>query len=157
MWKCRSIEVKKGVFMKLMTALLLFSLVLSSPIAFGRDKEKQKKGERLKEMNLSEEQMKKVSDLRKAKKESLEKSRAEVRNLKKSFQEAKANENTSNEELTQRFEALQKARNDLQRERFKGMIEMRSMLTPEQRKKFKELHKERKENREKGKDSDEEY
>ena len=140
-----------------MTCLLTLTLALTTSLAFGREKDKQKKGERLKEMNLSEEQLKKVSDFRKSKKENLEKSRELVKQLKKSFQEAKENENTSNEVLTQRFEALQKARNDLQRERFNGMIEMRSMLTPEQRKKFKELQKERKANGEKGKDIDEEY
>jgi Spy/CpxP family protein refolding chaperone len=124
--------VTKGEPMKPFLFIFVFILTFNSAIS----------GDRLKEeLNLTEEQAKKVLELRQSNGQEKRKLKEQVRQLGKAFKDSQDNENTSNDELINRFQAFQKARADLQQERFNSMLEMRSILTPNQRKQFNELKK----------------
>ncbi len=129
--------------MKLILPLLLCTLVITPGAASGKERG-ERVGKLKEELNLSDEQLKKVRELREQRKENIEKSKGRVQELKKSFNEGMASEKSSKDDLTQRFEAFQKAKADFQRERFSMMMEMRSILNPEQLKKFIEMRKNRK-------------
>lgn len=125
--------------MKLMT----FFLVLF--ISFSSFADKESKGEKVKgeffkkELNLSDEQLSKVKEIRKGCKEDILASKKNYLELKKSFKEAKKNPKATNEELTAKFEAYQKARDEFQRKRFDAMLKMREVLTPEQMNRLEEV------------------
>lgn len=114
---------------------------MSSVHAADVDKKFQRGDFLKKELNLTDEQLERVKEIRKADRDELRKNRKEFKTLKKEFREAMNNSQSSTEELTAKFEAFQKARDEFQRMRFKKMMKMREILSPEQLKKFRELHK----------------
>ena len=121
---------------------IILSVLLMSSVYAGEDDSKFQKGEFLKkELNLTDEQLEKVKEIRKADRDELRDNRKEFRTLKKEFREAMDNPKASTKDLTAKFEAFQKARDEFQRKRFQKMLKMREILSPDQLKKFKELHK----------------
>jgi protein CpxP len=124
---------------------LALTLLLASNMTFAMagKGDHQKHAEQLqKELNLTDEQLAKVSEIRKDKwkdhKENKEKLKAE----KEAFRAAMKDPKTSEEELTAKFENLQKLKNENQRKKFNMMLQMRSVLSPEQLEKFRALRKE---------------
>lgn len=126
--------------MKIIT--LVLSMMLMSNVAFSAE-EKEKKHERgeilKKELGLSDEQLAKVKEIRKSSKSEIQENKKQFRQLKTDFKEAMKNPNSSQEELTAKFEAFQKSRDEFQRKRFAMMLKMREVMTPEQLAKFHEM------------------
>lgn len=94
-----------------------------------------------KELNLNDEQLAKVQEIRKKHKGEMRAGKKELKESREAFKAAKNDPKTSNEDLTAKFEAFQKLRSEHQRRKFNMMLEMRSVLKPEQLEKFKELRK----------------
>lgn len=125
--------------MKFLTFILALFISFSS-FADKESKDEKSKGEFFKkELNLSDEQLAKVKEIRKGCKEDILASKSNYLELKKSFKEAKKNPKATNEELTAKFEAYQKARDEFQRKRFDTMLKMREVLTPAQMDKLEEV------------------
>lgn len=129
--------------MKWLTLTLTLLLTSNMIFAMGGKGDHQKRAEHFqKELNLTDEQLAKVSEIRKNTwkdhKENKEKLKAE----KDAFRAAMKDPKTTNEELTAKFENLQKIKNDNQRKKFNMMLQMRSILNPEQREKFRTMKKE---------------
>lgn len=121
--------------------LMVLALIMSFSSFAGKDsKDEKQKGDFLKkELNLSDEQLAKVMELKKGHKKEMKEKKTELQELKTSFQDAMKDSKTSNEELTAKFEAHQKARDEFQRKRFSLMLKMREILTPEQIAKFQQV------------------
>lgn len=129
--------------MKWLTLTLTLLLTSNMIFAMGGKGDHQKRAEHFqKELNLTDEQLAKVSEIRKNTwkdhKENKEKLKAE----KDAFRAAMKDPKTTNEGLTAKFENLQKIKNDNQRKKFNMMLQMRSILNPEQREKFRTMKKE---------------
>lgn len=126
--------------MKLFSLVLTLLLTSNLSLAAGDKGKHQKRAEFLKkELNLSEKQLDKVQEIRKEKKTELKVSRKNFKEAKTSFKEAMKNPKATPEELKAKFDAFQKARDEFQRKRFTLMLEMRSILGPEQLEKFNQL------------------
>lgn len=121
--------------------LMIMALFISFSSFAGKDmKDEKQKGEFLKkELNLSDEQLAKVMELKKGAKEDMQASKKQLHELKKSFKEAMKDSKTSNQDLSAKFDAYQKARDEHQRKRFSLMLKMREVLTPAQMEKFQEI------------------
>jgi len=126
----------KELPMKMLTLLLGLSLFTHAYAG--------EKGDRFaKRLGLSEDQMTKVTEVRKSNSEKLKEDRKKFKELKKAFDNAMKDPKTTSAELKNKFEAFQKARDVFHRERFEKMLKMREILTPEQLAKFQEIKKER--------------
>lgn len=125
--------------MKMIT--LVLSMMLMSSGAFSAEKEKKhERGEFLKkELGLTEEQLEKVKEIRKTSRSEMKENKTQFKALKQEFKQAMKNPNSSTDELTAKFEAFQKARDDFQRKRFITMLKMREILNPDQLAKFHEM------------------
>lgn len=121
--------MKISVF--LMTCFLLTGTV------YGRDHSKHEKGEYLKkELGLTDEQYVKVKAFKEASQKELRTMKESLNSLRKDFKEAMKNTASTTDELKQKFDKFQKARDEYQRARFNKMLNMRGVLTPEQLEKF---------------------
>lgn len=89
------------------------------------------------ELNLTEEQQKKIKELRDQDKEVMEQKQAAAQETRKKLAEAMKNPSTTDEELRNLFNQADAARDALQTARFDDALAVRSLLTPEQIKKFK--------------------
>lgn len=120
---------------------IILSLLIVGNVATAGDLEKKfVKGEFLKkELNLTNEQLKKVREIRKDGKDEMRADWKNFKALKKDFRDAMKNSKISNQELKSRFESFQKARDTFQRKRFEMILKMREILTPDQLEKFLEL------------------
>lgn len=105
---------------------------------------KEKKDFFTKELGLSEDQLKKVTEIRQSNHAKMKEDRAKFKELKKAFNEAMKNPKSTSSELKAKFDSFQKARDDFQRQRFEKMLKLREVLKPDQLAKFQELKKERK-------------
>lgn len=127
--------------MKMITLLISMMLISGSVFA----EKKHERGEFFKkELGLTDEQLAKVKEIRKTSRESIKENKTKFRELKKDFKTAMTNPASTNEELTAKFEAFQKARDEFQRNRFATMLKMREIMTPEQLAKFHEMKKKHK-------------
>lgn len=114
-----------------MTCFLLTGTV------YGRDHSKHEKGEYLKkELGLTDEQYVKVKAFKEASQKELRTMKESLNSLRKDFKEAMKNTASTTDELKQKFDKFQKARDEYQRARFNKMLNMRGVLTPEQLEKF---------------------
>lgn len=125
---------------------IILSLFIVTNVAFAGDEEKKfVKGEFLKkELNLTDEQLEKVREIRKSGKDAMGDDWKDFRKLKKDFREAMKDPKISNQDLKTKFESFQKARDQFQRKRFEMILKMREILTPEQLEKFLKLKKKHK-------------
>jgi periplasmic protein CpxP/Spy len=123
--------------------IFTLSLLLTCSTFAAGDQSKFERGEFLKnELGLSDEQLEKVKEIRKSGRDEMKADRSEFKKLKNDFHAAMKNSNASKEELTTKFEAFQKARDEFQRNRFQMMLKMREILSPEQLEKFRAMKKE---------------
>lgn len=125
---------------------MILSLLIVTSVATAGDVEKKfVKGEFLKkELNLTDEQLEKVREIRKGGKDEMKADWKNFRALKKDFREGMKNPKISNQELQTKFESFQKARDTFQRKRFEMILKMREILSPDQLEKFLELKKKHK-------------
>lgn len=126
--------------MKWLTLILTMLLASNLTFAMGAKGDHQKRAEKFqKELNLTDEQIAKVTEIRKDQWKDLKENKKKLKAEKAAFREAMKNPNATNEELTAKFESFQKLRNDHHRKKFGMMLEMRAILNPEQREKFAEM------------------
>ena len=125
-----------------MKSLALFmGLLLVSTVAFaGASKKKDKdegRGEKFrKELGLSEDQLKKMKEIREKKKADHKESRSKLRDARKAFHEAMGNPKATKEELLAKFNELESMQTAAHRARFETMLEIRGILNQEQLAKF---------------------
>ncbi len=124
--------------------MIVFLITLTSATFAGDVERKFVKGEFLKkELNLTDEQLEKVTEIRKARKEGLSGNWKVFKKTKAEFREAMKSPKISNEKLKAKFEEFQKTRDEFQRKRFEMILKMREILTPDQLEKFLELKKQK--------------
>lgn len=129
--------------MKWLTLTLTLLLTSNMIFAMGGKGDHQKRAEHFqKELNLTDEQLAKVSEIRKNTWKDHKENKKKLKAEKDAFRAAMKDPKTTNEELTAKFENLQKIKNDNQRKKFNMMLQMRSILNPEQREKFRTMKKE---------------
>lgn len=122
------------IITSLMTLVLtLLSTTLVVPLSYA----KQGMGV-FKELNLSQEQKKKLKDIKKAGKESTKELRQSHRKLRQQLQEAMRSE-TSDEDLRKLNRELRQAEAELKDLKFEKILKIRAILNKEQREKFHEL------------------
>ncbi len=99
--------------------------------------EKMMKGKmkHLEALGLTPEQQEKMKAVHEAQREEMSKSREASKSARKAFGSA-LDQSKSDAELTPLHETMVNARSDQMRLRFKHMLQMRALLTDEQRKKF---------------------
>jgi Spy/CpxP family protein refolding chaperone len=133
--------------MKYLTLMLTMLLASNLTFAMGGKGDHQKRAERFqKELNLTDEQLAKVTEIRK-KHHGDKDTKTNFKEIKKSFRDAMKDPKSSTADLTAKFEAFQKLREEHQRKKFAMMLEMREVLNPEQIEKFREMKKEHKKHR----------
>lgn len=93
----------------------------------------------LEELNLTAEQKSKINEYRERDKEAFKAKREAVQNARRKLEEAMDNPAAGEEELKNLFSEVAKARSEVEAARFESMLNIRALLTPEQRKKFTEL------------------
>jgi len=130
--------------MKLLKSNWIFGLVMaltlsatSISISLAKDFGGGMKGV-FKELNLSPEQKEKLKKLREESKDSRKDERDKMKAEKEAFRN-KMGGDASDDDLRKDFAKLQEKRNEMAKSRFDHMLKVRSILTPEQRKKFAEL------------------
>ena len=96
------------------------------------------------QLNLTEDQEKKIKTIHEGKKEKSKKFRKSMRATRKTFQEMMKDGTKTNEELKGLHEAMISAKTAMMRAKFANMLEIRDTLTPEQRKKFQFIMHEKK-------------
>ena len=100
-------------------------------------------------LNLSEEQQNQLQTIRTDYQPRLIEQREQTAQAHQTLREMMQN-NTSTEELRNQHEQVQALRQEMANLRFESMLEMREVLTPEQREQFAELMQERRGNRGRG-------
>jgi Spy/CpxP family protein refolding chaperone len=68
-------------------------------------------------------------------------SKEQYQKLRADFKEAMKDSKATNLDLTTKYEAVAKAREDFQAKRFQMMLKMREVLTPAQMEKFQDIRK----------------
>lgn len=96
-----------------------------------------------KELNLTDDQLAKVKEIRKKFHDDMKGSRDTFKSSKEAFHTALGNPSATKEELTAKHAAFQKLRQEHENRKFNMMLEMRSVLKPDQVKKFQEMKKEK--------------
>lgn len=124
---------------------LFMALMLVTSVAFagaGKKKGDGNRGERLrKELNLSDEQLLKMKEIRKKKKENQKEAHAKVKAAREAFEATIGNPKASNDEVKAKFEELQATKAAKHRARFETMLEIRGLLDEKQRATFQEKRK----------------
>ena len=124
------------------TLILISALLMTNAFAMGGKGRDQKRGEEFrKELSLTDEQVERFKVLKNGRGD-MKVLKENFKASKKAFKEAMKDPKTSNEEMTAKFEAFMKLRDEFQRKRFSHMLEKRAILTPEQIEKFNGLRKE---------------
>lgn len=127
-----------------MKALMLVICLLMTTSLFAEASEgkwKKRREEFEKALNLSPEQIEKLKANKKENREELKTLKTQFKESKNAFKEAMQNPQVSQDELKSKFEAYVSSRDKFQRKRFELMLQKRSILTPEQIAKFKEMKK----------------
>lgn len=118
---------------------LVATLLTSQTFAMAGKGEGQKRAEEFKkELNLTDEQVEKFRELKKGRGEGKE-LKAKFKEARKAFKTAIKDPKATNADLTAKFEAFMKLRDEFQRKRFARMLEKRAILTPEQFEKFSSM------------------
>jgi protein CpxP len=117
------------------TFALITALLLTTALAHARGGNKQQ------ELGLNDEQVKQMRTLKEKNhgvgKELQQKAKA----AKDDLRQALGNPNASNEELQAKFDTAEQAKSAAHRQRFGHMLQVRAILTPDQRAKFQTLRK----------------
>lgn len=132
------------------TFALMTALMLTTALAHARGDKKWggegDRGEKMRqELGLNDEQVKQMKALRDKNHEAGKELRQKAKAAKEDLHQAMRNPSATNEELQTKFDAAEQAKNDAHRKFFTHMLEVRKILTEEQRAKFHAKRKEWKE------------
>ncbi|HXH29372.1 MAG TPA: Spy/CpxP family protein refolding chaperone [Bacteriovoracaceae bacterium] len=123
--------------MKWFSIFLITVLMITSSFASGSKGKSHNKMEVLqKELNLSPEQVTKLTEIRKLSKDDLKALKEKFKVSRKAVKESMKNPTQTKDELNATFEEFLNTREEFQKKRFSMMLEMRSVLNPEQIGKF---------------------
>ena len=145
---CNTLNLKKSAFTALFAAVFLASPLASAGKGHG-DKGDSCKGKeksffsihpKIKEqLNLTEEQKNKLKEMKDTYgKEAMKKKHVAMEKAQKELEEALKSDATD-EKVREKFDALHKLQEEFAKTRFEKILHVRSILTPEQRLKFKTL------------------
>ncbi len=126
---------------KLMPLVLAMTFLVPTITLAGKGKgggEGKEMARALKQLNLSEEQKKKLKEMRKANKEKKFESQGELKKLREEMKTKFASD-APESELKAIHAKIKSLRDQKAEARFQKMLTIRSVLTVEQRKKFQEL------------------
>ncbi|MEM6503504.1 MAG: Spy/CpxP family protein refolding chaperone [Cyanobacteria bacterium P01_C01_bin.89] len=101
----------------------------------------------LRELNLTEAQQTQMQAIKEKYRPQMEQQRAEGKAAKDQMRQLMSNPNTSNDQLRSQHQKLQQLRQSKGNLRFESMLEMRTVLTPEQRQQMAQRMAEREERR----------
>lgn len=120
----------------ILNLLLVGALALPAAEALARKREGGQRGGMMKELNLTAEQKQKMQELRSGDREKMQNKRKEMQAARDAL-DAAMKGNASEKEIWGKFDDLQKVQAKFAKERFEKVMEIRSLLTPEQRAKFR--------------------
>lgn len=138
--------------LKLSTLIALFSLTpdfaqARGPQSEGGERQHHRRGKGfMKKLDLSEEQRSKVKEIRQAGKAKRQELRAKVNEAQEAFQAAQKSD-ASRSEILSKFDELSALKAQMGRLRIEGMLDIREILTPEQRAKAQSALEKRREKR----------
>jgi len=98
------------------------------------------------ELNLKDSQKEKIQKIHENYRESMKQKKETVKEAKKNLEQAMATD-TDDATLRKYFDSFQNARNDMMKLHFEQALEIRKILTPDQRKKFQEAKKKMREDK----------
>lgn len=120
-------------------ALFLAAFLISTPaLADRQDGPRGKAGQFFKELDLSQQQREQMRGLR-PQRERMQELGAEMRKQRRELGDMLRSESKSDAEVMEGVEALNKTLSDLNVTRVKNMLEMRRILTPQQREKARDM------------------
>ena len=134
----------------LWSGLLILGLILSGSVTQADDKKAGHGGHDhqkwVEELDLSAEQQKQLQEIRESYREKMKPKRSEIHEARKKLNDALKTD-ASEDSLRKQFGELQKMRQDIGSLHFEKILDIREILTPEQRKKFRGLVKEHRRHR----------
>lgn len=136
--------------MKFMILTTLLLSLFSGPImAMGQGKgkrgEKREVAQKMKaELNLSDEQLQKIKEIRKRNKSLHKEMRERMKAARKDLRESLGNPKLSKADLLVKFNQLETLKSEMSRKRFETMLSIREQLDGTQITKFHQLNKDRK-------------
>ncbi len=144
---CNTLNLKKSAFTALFAAVFLASPLASAEKGHG-DKGSCKGKEKhfysilpkvKKQLNLTEEQKNKLKEMKDTYgREAMKKNHVAMEKAQKELEEALKSD-ASDEKVREKFDVLHKLQEEFAKTRFEKILLVRSILTPEQRLKFKTL------------------
>lgn len=130
---------------KFILAALFCSLLTPMAFAKGMGKGKGEFAQKMKaELNLTDEQLEKIKEVRKSSKGQHKEMRAQMKAARADLHAALGNPKVSKDELLAKFNKLEALKSEMSRKRFETMLAIRTQLDESQIAKFHELHKSRK-------------
>lgn len=130
---------------KLLFSTLLFSLLSPQVFAKGMGKGKGEFAQKMKaELNLSDEQLEKIKDIRQSNKGKPQEMRAQMKAAREDLEASLGNPKVSNSDLLTKFNKLETLKSEMSRNRFETMLSIRAQLDEKQIAKFHELQKAKK-------------
>lgn len=92
-----------------------------------------KNTEVLEQLKLTDQQKSQIDEIAESNKERLENLRAQVKTDYEGLKESMKNPNSTRDQILSKFDQLEKTHGELRRGEFKMSLEMRNVLSPEQR------------------------
>ncbi len=117
---------------------------------FAQGRRGRRRGGFMDALNLTAAQQDQLQSIREQYQPRLMDKREELFNVRQMLGDMMVQENVSNSELRRQHDKILTLRDEMGNLRFESMLEMRNVLTPEQREEFAELMEERRENRGRG-------
>jgi periplasmic protein CpxP/Spy len=109
----------------------------------------------MRDLNLSSEQMTQIQQIRSRYRDQLERDRKAARQAQQELRSLMAGNTATEQQIKEKFRQVQSLRTQAAEAQFNSMVEMRNVLTPEQRQKFAErMEKRRGDMRERFRGSD---
>jgi len=138
-----AVAITLGSAIALTPPVALVSSAISQPIAQAQSNQHQV-AERgwLKELNLSPEQIQQIRQIRGQYQGRLTQQRQAVQQAQQELKDLMAG-NASTEQVRQKFDQVQRLRQELTNTRMESMLAIRGVLNPEQRQKLAELMRQR--------------
>lgn len=127
---------------RILLTTLFFSLLSAPSFAKGKREGKGESAQKMKaELNLTDEQLEKIKEIRKSSKGSHKEMKEQMKAARKDLQESLGNPKVSASELQTKFSKLESLKTEISRKRFETMLSIRSQLNETQIAKFHELRK----------------
>ena len=114
---------------------------------FAQRRRGRRRGDFMAALNLTEAQENQLQRIREQYQPRLIDKREELFNARQMLGDMMVQDNVSNRDLRRQHDKILTLRDEIGNLRFESMLEMRNVLTPEQREEFAELMEERRENR----------